>query len=71
MHVIVSSCANDISRYICRQNHSKTGMTVVTRAKKLKSRELMNERVSTMDFTPKELLNSDTKLLYLLRCSHF
>ena len=71
MHVIVSSCANDISRYICRQKHSKTEMTVVTRAKKLKSRELMNERVSTMDFTPKELLNSDTKLLYLLGCSHF
>ena len=60
MHVIVSSCANHISRYICRQKHSKTGMTVVRGAKIFKSRELMNGRVSTMDLTPKKLLNSDT-----------
>ena len=36
MHGIVSSCANHISRYICHQKHSKTGMTVVTRGKKIK-----------------------------------
>ena len=60
MHVIVSSCANHISRYICRQKYSKIGMTAVTRAKKLKSRELMNGRVSAMDISPKKLLNSDT-----------
>ena len=59
MHQIVSSCANHISRYICRQKHSKTGMTVVRGAKILKSRELINGRVSTMDLTPKKLLNSD------------
>ena len=60
MHVIVSSCANHISRYICRQKQNKTGMTVVTCAKKSKLRELINGRVSTMNLTPKKLLNSDT-----------